>query len=49
MANHIIKKIFGRKDFSSTFPWRELCEELGLDPIAQEIEIAIVRDECRSN
>ena len=49
MSNHIVKKILRKRDFIPNFPWREFCEELGIDPIAQEIEIVILKEECSSN
>lgn len=49
MSEQVIKKTFRRRDFAANFPWREFCEELGLDPIAPEIEIAILKEECTSH
>lgn len=49
MPTRMIKRTFRKKDFVASFPWREFCEELGLDPIAQEVEIAILPEECSSN
>ncbi len=49
MSARVIKRTFRKKDFVANFPWREFCEELGLDPIAQEVEIAILTEECSSN
>ena len=45
----LVKKTFKKSDFVSDFKWRQFCEDLGLDPIAQEIEIAILKKECCSN
>lgn len=49
MSDQVVKKIFQKRDFAANFPWREFCEELGLDPVASEIEIAILKDECTSH
>ena len=49
MSERVNKRIFRKKDFVSNFPWIEFCEELGLDPNAQEVELAILKDECSSN
>ena len=46
---NIIRQTFRRSEFVSESQWRELCEDLGLDPIAFEIEIAIIKDECKSH
>ncbi|MCK5209457.1 MAG: hypothetical protein KAQ79_15590 [Cyclobacteriaceae bacterium] len=49
MNEAIVRKTFRRSDFASNFYWREFCEELGLDPIAPEIEVAIIKAECKTN
>jgi len=49
MPSHIVKKTLRKRDFVPNFPWREFYEELGLDPIAPEIEIAILKEECTSH
>ena len=49
MNGDIVRKTFRRSDFASDFQWMEFCEDLGLDPIALEIKVAIIKDECKSN
>ncbi len=49
MEDRIIRRTLRRQDFSQGFNWRQFCEELGLDPIAPSVEIAILVDECHSN
>ncbi len=49
MPNRIVKKTLRKRDFAPDFLWREFCEELGIDPIAPEIVIAILKEECSSN
>ena len=49
MGEEIVRRIFRREDFARGFNWREFCEELGLDPIAPSIDVAILKDECSSN
>lgn len=49
MGKEIIIKTLRKQDFATHFDWRNFCEELGLDPIAPSIEIAILRNECSNH